>query len=139
MDDKLFRVYISGPMADMDDLNRPAFDLTETTLREWGLAPVNPFVVSAEAGLGDDASVRDYAKSDLVALADCDGIAMLRGWRKSRGATAEYHVARWLRIPVWEQWSDDVFERYLLSDEPLDPRVQHLRAFASRTRDDENA
>jgi hypothetical protein len=41
-----------------------------------------------------------YAKRDTEALLRCTHIALLKGWEKSKGATAEYYFARWIGLEV---------------------------------------
>ena len=40
-------------------------------------------------------------RRDIAALMDCDGIMMLPGWEKSRGALIEHWVALELKMPVY--------------------------------------
>jgi len=83
------RWYIAGPMRGMDRLNRPAFYTAATRLRKAGHEAVNPF----ELTLAEDLSIRDYMKVDLPALLECNGVALLPGWEKSKGARVEALVA----------------------------------------------
>jgi hypothetical protein len=78
------RIYISGPISNMPDLNRPAFARAAKMLQESGYEPVNPFDVCPEP-----ASWEEAMRADIKALMDCDGIALLPGWEKSRGARLE--------------------------------------------------
>jgi hypothetical protein len=81
--------YLSGPMSDMPDLNFPAFNEATGRLRMLGLQVVNP----AELGEAPGWKWRDYLKRDLSLLMLCDGIIMLPGWEKSKGARLEHHNA----------------------------------------------
>lgn len=82
------RCYISGPITGKLLLNRPAFTRAAQRLAAKGFAVVNPFDV-----IQDPESWEAAMRADLKAMLDCSHIAMLPGWRDSRGARLEYHVA----------------------------------------------
>lgn len=84
------RVYISGPMTGIQDHNRDAFLFAEQWLLLLGYDVVNPWRLGEVKGWGRF----DYMRRDLAALAGCDGIYMLPGWLRSRGARVEWFVAR---------------------------------------------
>lgn len=84
------KVYISGPMTGIPHYNRGAFLFAEFILRAEGYEVVNPWRLGEVEGWGHF----DYMRRDLAALADCDGIYMLPGWWRSRGAKVEWFVAR---------------------------------------------
>jgi hypothetical protein len=92
------RVYIAGPMSGYPDHNFPAFHDAAVKLREWGLDVANP----AEADWNDDLtrSWDFYMRRDIPLLCTCDMIAMLAGWRESKGATLEYQIAKALGMAV---------------------------------------
>lgn len=106
------RIYIAGPMSGIPDLNFPAFHAKAAELRAAGYVAINP----AEINGGADEQIATAAMSpeelaahwqkcmrkDITALCTCDGIAMLDGWTKSRGATLEHHVAKALGLLVIE-------------------------------------
>ena len=86
------RIYISGPISNMQDYNFPAFNAMARDLRADGHDVINP----AELDAGKDpASLKwsDCLRRDLSALMLCDTIVMLPGWSESRGAQLEHHVA----------------------------------------------
>lgn len=90
------KLYISGPMTDLKDYNRMAFNQAADALSAEGYQVIN----SADIDLGKGASWQDYMRESLRRMADADGVALLSGWRRSRGARTEEHVARSLGIPV---------------------------------------
>lgn len=92
------RVYVSGPMTGIPDLNRPAFRAAEQSLRDAGYEVVSP----VDNGLSDDQPWAEHLRADIRLLMDCEAIAMLPGWERSRGATLEVHVARALGFAEWE-------------------------------------
>jgi hypothetical protein len=92
----MMRLYVSGPMTGKPDLNKPAFAEAAGALHAAGFDVVNP---AAWTG-GPDYSWEDYMRVDLRLLLDCDGVAVLPGWLRSRGARLEVHVARNLGLPI---------------------------------------
>lgn len=92
------RVYVSGPMTGMPDFNYPAFNAAAAQLRAAGYEVVNP----AELDANDTGPMtwEQYMRRDIKALMDCDGLALLPGWRNSRGALLESFLARALGFDV---------------------------------------
>jgi hypothetical protein len=90
------RVYISGPMTGLPDLNFPAFHAEAARLRALGYEVVNPAEINTDAGL----SWHQCMRSDIRALCDCDSLALMPGWQRSSGAHLELHVAHRLGIEV---------------------------------------
>lgn len=83
------RIYLSGPMTGLPDLNFPAFHAEADRLKALGYEVVNP----ADLNPDPEASWHDCLRRDLVALLDCDTLALLDGWQQSTGAHLEMHVA----------------------------------------------
>lgn len=90
------RVYISGPMTGMPDLNFPAFYRAAEQLNAAGHDVVNP----AELCKDDGMTWHDCMRVDIKALCDCDEIALLPGWEKSSGAHLELHIAHRIGLGV---------------------------------------
>jgi hypothetical protein len=90
------RIYISGPMTGLPDLNFPAFHAAAARLRAAGYEVVNP----AEINPGSDMSWAQCMRADIKALCDCDTIALLPGWMDSSGAHLEMHIAHRLGMAV---------------------------------------
>lgn len=89
-------IYVSGPVTGMRDGNRPAFERAARELRGAGYrariphddaAPGTPWVAAMRTTL-------------MAILAQADGLAMLPGWERSRGASLERAVALALGMPV---------------------------------------
>lgn len=104
------RFYIAGPMTGLAMFNFPAFFAAEDRLEEWCIDSVNPARHDEEMGwvtvrrdayggiLGawKEEGTFDWQTAldwDLDQLSRCDGIYLLPGWTKSRGACKEYHFA----------------------------------------------
>ncbi|UOF76777.1 deoxycytidylate deaminase [Caudoviricetes sp.] len=90
------KIYISGPMTGMPDLNRKTFTDAEELLHRRGYEPVNPH----KNGLPDTATWEDHMKRDLEMLNGCDGVAVLWGCDKSKGSQIEMSAARRMSMPV---------------------------------------
>lgn len=115
-------LYIAGPMRGVPEFNFPAFFAAEDKLRAAGYDTINPARRDLEKGF--DPSGMDglenlaiHGFDLLAALAwDCqqicmkaDGLALLPGWKASRGARAEraLAIALGLRLHSVEWWVYD--------------------------------
>ena len=90
------RIYLSGPMTGLPELNFPAFHAAAALLRAEGREVVNPAEITLDATADWHACMR----ADVAALATCDAIALLPGWHTSRGAQLELHIAHRLGLAV---------------------------------------
>lgn len=90
------RIYISGPMTGMPDLNFPAFHAEAARLSALGYQVVNPAEINPDPGM----SWHECMRRDLRALLDCDALALLEGWQKSAGAHLEMHVAHRIGMEI---------------------------------------
>lgn len=90
------KLYISGPMSGLPDWNFPAFNQAAEKVRAWGHDAVNPVDINPDHTTPWEICLR----ADLKALCDCDGIVLLPGWEKSKGAQLELHVAHRLAMSV---------------------------------------
>lgn len=82
------RVYISGPMTGIEDLNREAFAEAEIRILEQGNIPINPH------NFPEQKSYEDYLLFDLEILAtSADAVVLLPGWEKSNGVRRELRFA----------------------------------------------
>ncbi len=90
------KIYIAGPMTGLPELNFPAFHAEAVWLRAMGHQVVNPAEINADLG----AKWEDCMRADIAQLVTCDGIHLLAGWERSRGAKLEHHIARELGLIV---------------------------------------
>ncbi len=90
------KIYISGPMTGLPDLNFPAFYAAAAELRAVGLDVVNPAEICPDHAM----AWADCMRADIVALMDCDAIVLLDGWVDSKGARLERHIAVQLGMAV---------------------------------------
>lgn len=92
-------IYIAGPMTGKVDHNYPAFRSAAQFLRDKGWTVFSPAEI-CEPGMPWSCCMR----KDLAELVKCEAIFMLSGWKESKGATLELHVAERLGMTV-------IFER----------------------------
>ena len=89
------RIYLSGPMTNMLDLNFPLFHTVTSALRNAGHIVINPAELNPDPGTWSECMRRD-----IKALMDCDTVATLPGWQDSRGASLEVHIGKALGMRV---------------------------------------
>lgn len=99
------RLYVAGPMRGYEQYNFPAFHEATAQLREAGYEVVSPAEMDLELGFDPNSTAEfteaDYAaamRRDIETLLTVDGVALLHGWRKSKGANVEHDVARALGL-----------------------------------------
>lgn len=90
------RIYISGPITGLPQLNFPAFNAEAVRLRGLGYEVVNPAEINPDQGADWNTCLR----ADLLQLLTCDTLALLPGWHGSAGAHLETHVAHRVGIRV---------------------------------------
>jgi hypothetical protein len=114
------KVYIAGPMRGIPEFNFPAFYAAADVFRAKGFEVFNPAAkdnerhgtdISKGNATGDEAianalhgfNLREALGMDLAWIcAEATHIAMLPGWRNSKGATAEHTTAVALGLDVIE-------------------------------------
>lgn len=110
-------IYVAGPMRGIPFFNRPAFDQAAAFLRTKGWKVHNPVERDIAVygpklfdsnGSGDIKmaierhrfDIREVMSDNMRALCECDAIYLLEGWINSKGAYAEYALARALGLKV---------------------------------------
>jgi hypothetical protein len=85
------RVYISGPMSCLPDLNIAVFRRAQAQLVDLGFSVIVPHdLTPARRPDESDSAFYDRCLSiDLAALGTCGLIALLPGWQLSKGARRE--------------------------------------------------
>ena len=109
-------IYIAGPMRGIEDFNFPAFDRQAKVLREQGWMVINPAEIDRELGsppsdpmrydptesYEDQEFMRDALKRDIAVICDeCTAMYMMAKWEISRGAKAEWHLAKALGLKIY--------------------------------------
>jgi|TARA_R110001583_G_scaffold77308_2_gene210558 hypothetical protein len=109
-------IYIAGPMRGIEDFNFPAFDRQAQVLGKQGWKVINPAEMDRQDGLPcsgpmeydpainyeDREFMRDALKRDMVAICDeCTAMYMMSDFETSRGARAEWHLAKALGLEIY--------------------------------------
>lgn len=91
------RFYISGPITGTKGYLKH-FSAAERQLKDQGHEAVNP----AKNGyvMPPTTSHKEYMKVSIAQLSCCDGILMLKGWKKSEGAREEFCYAVDHKMPI---------------------------------------
>ena len=99
------RIFVSGPMTGLPDYNMPAIEKAAAHLDQAGYIVVNPGI----RGVIPSYTHADYMRNYIRVLLDCDGVAVLDGWTKSRGAVLDVQIAEGIGIKVMhlEDWLID--------------------------------
>lgn len=121
----LKRIYLSGPMTNVPDLNRPAFFAAEKRLTAGGNFVINPHRIRALFGTAEELAeafaavyiinecqpesrlARAVMDADLAAVRSCDAIYLLKGWRRSRGARRELAEALKYGLEIFEEGGEE--------------------------------
>jgi len=91
------KYYLAGPMSGIPEQNYPVFTHACQQLRSMGYEIVSPH----ETFVCQDAEQWNAClRRDVGTLSGCDGIILLPGWSKSRGARLELHIALTLDMPI---------------------------------------
>ena len=102
-------IYIAGPMRGYEEYNYPAFDRCANVLIAQGWEVVNPAQLDRDAGkpmadplsFAPDTNYEDHEFMrkalcrDMVAICEnCTAIYMMSKWENSKGAQAEWALAK---------------------------------------------
>lgn len=90
------KVYISGPMTGIQDFNYPAFHLAEKNLKDAGFEVENP----ARNPDPTPKTWEGFMRLSIKQICECEHVALLPGWEKSRGAVVEVQLAKTLGMTV---------------------------------------
>ena len=113
------RLYVAGPMRGYKRFNFDAFEAAARALREAGYHVESPHELDLLHGFSPDGAVnvdadmrRTFIRRDVDHICDCDGIALLDGWKHSEGVRVEMAAAEFIGIPceevsVWLKWAKE--------------------------------
>lgn len=107
------KIYLSGPMTGLPNLNKTEFDKYELIYRDRGFAVVNP-----AAHLDLTIPYEDHIRRDVRALLE-DGIGrvyLLPGWQKSKGANLEVHLSKMFKIPLYDAESGEPYRETIVGE-----------------------
>ena len=98
-------VYLSGPMTGKPQFNFPAFHQAANRLRAAGYHVLNP---ADNWGGATNIPRAACMRLDISQLLCADGVALLDGWRESKGARLEIDIAHELQLHVMtvDWWLD---------------------------------
>jgi hypothetical protein len=82
------------------DWNFPQFNRAAEAFRMFGFEVINPAELDTAAGDVGEHPWDHYLRRDIRVLADCNHIVMLPGWRGSKGARLEHHIATELGMEI---------------------------------------
>lgn len=115
----IIKVYVGGPISGRSDYNAPAFAQAATMLRMLGYAVVSPIEEDIRIyGSLEEAGKRpwqEHLARDITLVPTCDAIALLPGWRESKGTNLELNVARVFGLDVL-----DAETGFPMTDEQID-------------------
>tara|TARA_Y100000034_G_scaffold132979_1_gene197331 strand:+ start:1049 stop:1426 length:378 start_codon:yes stop_codon:yes gene_type:complete len=109
-------IYIAGPMRGYDDGNFPSFDRQAKILEEQGWNVINPAEMDRTDGSPPNGHVefdpatdyedrefmREALERDMISICrQCTAIYMMSRWEQSRGAKAEWHLAKALGLDIY--------------------------------------
>lgn len=102
------RLYLAGPMTGYPRWNFDAFERGASALRSAGFDVVSPAETDLAEGFDPDAPAELFTREHLLAalrrdaelVLASDGVALLDGWRHSKGALAERALARAAGLPA---------------------------------------
>lgn len=94
------KIYIAGPMTGLPEFNYPAFREAEARLMSLDYETLNPITAEAENDTGKPQTWQWYMRRALRLVSEAEGVALLPGWTKSKGACLERDVATRLGLDV---------------------------------------
>ena len=110
------KIYIAGPMTGCPQYNFPAFLEAEEELKSRGWQVSSPARMDIDRGFNPiknpkavftDDMLLPAIRMDIAAILDSDAIAMLDNWAESKGAKAEYYIARWAGKKLFRYYQEN--------------------------------
>jgi hypothetical protein len=127
--------YLAGPMTGTPFYNFLEFDRVKEAWNKEGWAIWSPADEDRERGFDpiknpdiepSEKFIKDAMRADLDAIQQVHAMVMLNWWEHSKGARAEYALARWRGIPVYDERGliilDENYREEQLSHDP-DPKA----------------
>lgn len=113
-------IYCSGPMTGIYNNNYEEFHKNAKFLRDLGWTVISPAEMDEKLGVDptqpfSEEQYLNTLRHDYKALADCDAIAFMPGWDKSRGAKLESDFANVLKLDRYRvDASQSYFEKEMV-------------------------
>ena len=98
------KLYLCGPMTGIPLFNYPAFMAAAEALRARGHDVLNPAENDADTSKPYDY----YIRKAIAQVLESEAIALLPGWRKSRGANLEVTIGRTLSLRLFDFVDGDI-------------------------------
>ena len=101
------RVYIAGKMRGLPQYNFPAFRKYTAEWRAAGWEVVSPAEMDENIGFTENNPeptkefLKDAIKRDVLAILECDALALIPGWEGSKGVRVEIALADFLDISIY--------------------------------------
>lgn len=92
-------VYISGPMSNLPDYNRPAFHLMERIIKQTGCRVLSPARYPDKAT--ELMSYQDHMRRDIKMVCESNIMIVMNGWEVSKGVEVELAVAKSIGISIF--------------------------------------
>lgn len=89
-------LYVIGPMAKNENLNRAAFEDAQDKLWDAGYHVLTPYDV-----VSPNMSYEKAMKANINTMLTCDGVALLEGWNENKNTKLEKEVAIECGLDVW--------------------------------------
>lgn len=102
------RLYIAGPMTNMPNLNYPSFNATAERLAHRGHEVYNPATTFNGAYL--DLPYDIWLREAIRLVSMVNGIVLLPGWYRSKGALTEIHIGLSLGMPFYEEYDGNIYQ-----------------------------
>lgn len=117
------KFYLAGPVTGLPEGNKPAFETATRTLRSAGLIVISPLEMDTPeefaATMSDQYGGVYWQRMvhDFKTVIEVDGIVLLDGWEKSKGARIEAFTALSLTKEFWRFYGDTETVHPMRSDE----------------------
>ena len=98
-------IYVAGPMRGFDAENKPAFEEMKRYIEQDShiqgveVQVIIPHDIMPKE-LNGPLPMEMYIRSDVEVVLNSTIVYMLRGWEKSKGASAEHAIALWANKQV---------------------------------------
>ena len=116
----MLKYYVSGPITGYANKNREAFEEAQTAILQLGILAVTPF----DLNIVEPAPATDWVanmKRDIRFVTTVDGVVVIDGWEKSKGANWEVAIAAIFNIPIYRlNYEGQLIALYIVPELSLD-------------------